>query len=428
MKYARLIQQCKYDLETWDKKGNLGDCIQNLAVENLYKEMGIENLLKINRDEILKYNGEKAILPMQGWFGNIHGIFVAKWSKNVITVFVGFHLNDYQNCRERFFEDKIYEQMKNFEPIGCRDRSTRDFLKNLGVDAYFSGCLTLTFPKREKEPVNGKVFLVDISEDVKTKIPREIRDCAEEISHNYHFKKYPVTFDEANEFENVAKKLLEKYKTEAKLVITPRIHCAMPCIAMGIPVIFINKDVENCRLDVLNGIIPKYSPEDMSLIDWNPKAPDIKDLKFLIKENAKLRILNKADKNLLELLNKKTEELYKIGQKFTSNSHKHLLKQIKDNNKIIFWGASLFLKNFLAKYKIKNSNILGIVDKNINLQGTNIGAYEIFEPEKLAELKPDVVICSIRNNHECIYPQIQKYFQKNYPNIKLLSDIFEWKG
>ena len=116
----------------------------------------------------------------------------------------------------------------------------------------------------------------------------------------------------------------------------------------------------------------------MSLIDWNPKAPDITDLKFLIKENAKLRILNKVDKNLLELLNKKTEELYKIGQKFTSNSHKHLLKQIKDNNKIIFWGASLFLKNFLAKYKIKNSNILGIVDKNINLQGTNISAYEIF--------------------------------------------------
>ena len=36
-------------------------------------------------------------------------------------------------------------------------------------------------------------------------------------------------------------------------------------------------------------------------------------------------------KSRLEELNKKTEELYKIGQKFTSNSHKNLLKQIKDN-------------------------------------------------------------------------------------------------
>lgn len=426
MKFARLIQQYKYDLTTWNKKGNLGDCIQNLAVENLYKEMGIENLLKINRDEISKYNGEKVILPMQGWFGNVHGVFAAKWSKDVIPVFIGFHLNDYQNCREQFVEDKIYEQMKNFEPIGCRDRNTRDFLKNLGVNAYFSGCLTLTFPKREKEPANGKIFLVDIPEDVKTKLPSEIRDSAEEISHNYYFKKYPVTFDEANEFENAARKLLEKYKTEAKLVITPRIHCAMPCIAMGIPVILINKNVENCRLDVLDGIIPKYSPSDISIIDWNPKAPDIEELKLLIKENAKLRILNKVDKNLLEQLNKKTEELYKIGQKFTSNTHKHLLKQIKDNNKIIFWGASLFLKEFLTKYHIKNSNILGIIDKNTNLQGTNIGAYEIFAPEKLAELKPDVVICSIRNNHECIYPIVKEFMEENYPNIKLVENIFEW--
>ena len=94
--------------------------------------------------------------------------------------------------------------------------------------------------------------------------------------------------------------------------------------------------------------------------------------------------------------------------------------------KIIFWGASLFLKKFITKYKIKNSNILGIVDKNTNLQGTNIDAYEIFAPEKLAELKPDVVICSNKNNHECIYPIVKEFMEENYPNIKLVENIFEW--
>ena len=34
-------------------------------------------------------------------------------------------------------------------------------------------------------------------------------------------------------------------KNEAKLVITPRIHCAMPCIAMDIPVILIIKNIAN---------------------------------------------------------------------------------------------------------------------------------------------------------------------------------------
>ncbi|WP_264821067.1 polysaccharide pyruvyl transferase family protein [Acinetobacter schindleri] len=33
--------------------------------------------------------------------------------------------------------------------------------------------------------------------------------------------------------------MLEKYST-AKLVITSRIHCALPCLAMGTPVIYIN--------------------------------------------------------------------------------------------------------------------------------------------------------------------------------------------
>jgi hypothetical protein len=34
-------------------------------------------------------------------------------------------------------------------------------LTRLGVDAFFSGCLTTTFEKRETEPLAGKIFLVD---------------------------------------------------------------------------------------------------------------------------------------------------------------------------------------------------------------------------------------------------------------------------
>lgn len=424
MKYARIIQQYKYDLKTWDKQGNLGDCIQNLAVENLYREMGIENLLKINRDEINEYTGEKAILPMQGWFGNVHGVFSANWSKNIIPAFVGFHLNDYQNCRERFVKEKIYERMKEFEPIGCRDRNTRDFLKKLGVDAYFSGCLTLTFPRRKIEPQEGKIFLVDISNKVKAKLPAEIMDCAEELSHMRYFKEYPVTLKEAFEFENVARKLLEKYRNEAKLVITSRIHCAMPCTAMGIPVILINDDIESGRLDVLDKIIPKYDSEDISDIDWNIKAPDIEELKFLIKENAKLRILGKVNNELLAKLNKKTEELYKRGQKHVPSVYKKLLKQINKNKKIVFWGASLFLEDFLTKYNIENANILGVVDRNINVQGTELNAYMVYSPEKIAELRPDIVICAIKNNHEHIYPMVEMFLKQKYPDIELVQDIF----
>lgn len=316
MKYARIIQQYKYDLRTWNCNGNLGDCIQNLAVENLYKEMGINELVKVNRDDIANYKGEKVILPMQGWFGNVHNVFPANWSKDIHPIFVGFHLNNYCNCRENFISRNVHKKIKEFEPIGCRDRNTRDFLQKLGINAYFSGCLTLTFPKRKKEPTNGKIFLVDVPEETIEKLPEKIKNNAERVTHNYKYREYPVTKEEAEEFENCARQLLETYKNEAKLVITPRIHCAMPCIAMGIPVILIIKDIENCRLDVLDGIIPKYSPEDISIINWNPKAPDIEDLKVLIKENAKSQILGKPNADVLEKLNKKTENLYKSRKNY----------------------------------------------------------------------------------------------------------------
>jgi len=39
----------------------------------------------------------------------------------------------------------------------------------------------------------------------------------------------------------LSEEILSYYKDNAKLMITSRFHCAMPCIAMGIPVIFFGK-------------------------------------------------------------------------------------------------------------------------------------------------------------------------------------------
>lgn len=68
-----------------------------------------------------------------------------------------------------------------------------------------------------------------------------------------------------------------------------------------------------------------------------------------------------------------------------------------DDKRIIFWGASLFLENFIKKYRIKNKNIVGIIDKNPAKQNTTIGNYFCFSPEKLKELNVDMLIISIVN-------------------------------
>src|SRR5699024_11247334 len=57
--------------------------------------------------------------------------------------------------------------------------------------------------------------------------------------------------EEGYRFE-LAEQTLRKY-AEAKLVITSRIHCALPCLALGTPVIFLNYgldfDISSCRLE-----------------------------------------------------------------------------------------------------------------------------------------------------------------------------------
>src|SRR5205085_10361521 len=51
---------------------------------------------------------------------------------------------------------------------------------------------------------------------------------------------------------SVAEDFLKKYAT-AKLVVTSRLHCALPCLAFGTPVIFIHfgfkNEYDSCRLE-----------------------------------------------------------------------------------------------------------------------------------------------------------------------------------
>lgn len=320
MKYGRTINQYKYKMQKrpgdnlWPRDGNLGDPIQSLAVENIYAKAGINELLHINRDDIKFFDGENCQLVMQGWFGDYADNFPLPWSENIKPIFIGFHLSTINHTRERFTREKIYEKMKPYEPIGCRDRNTRDFLRKLGVNAYFSGCMTLTFEQRKEEPQNGKTFIVDLDKRASDRLPEDIKRNGDfSITHFYYWNEYPVSKKGAEEFEIYAKNVLQRYKTEAKLIITSKIHVAMPCIAMGIPVIFITDSPENERFDVLSGIIPIYSYKDIKYINWKPELADISKLKRAIEKNAIAAIKGQAQAETVAELEKISNELKPIS-------------------------------------------------------------------------------------------------------------------
>lgn len=259
------------------KTFNIGDYIQSLAAKQFLPKVDDY----INREELASFKGEKTKLIMNGWFTHNASNWVP--SESILPLMISFHIN---NTAAPFMLDKRgLEFLKHNQPIGCRDYFTVELLKDNGIDAYFSGCLTLTldtykvnddlreddiyivdplygFPNKDRIFHNKKTLIKSIlNKDIfalndRSRFMQEI--FSEELLKNSIYIKQELpanTYSDEEKF-SMAEDLLHKY-ARAKLVITSRIHCALPCLALGTPVIYLNgfdSFVDSCRLDGLNDL------------------------------------------------------------------------------------------------------------------------------------------------------------------------------
>jgi hypothetical protein len=214
---------------------NIGDEIQTLAVR--------QHLLTIDgyidRDELDEASGAPFAVVMQGWFTKRSETFPP--APCIRPVWVGFHLGSH--CADVLRSDTVRAHFVATGPIGCRDEATATLLGDKGIDAFVSGCMSTTFPLRPAPPGDGRVYLVDTAG---IPLPERLRSGTR------------VTHQGAEWWSQEAKRLLarnvlDEYRQHASLVVTPRLHCALPCIAMGIPVVFVG-DPEDKRLDPVRGL------------------------------------------------------------------------------------------------------------------------------------------------------------------------------
>lgn len=297
MKFANLLCDGKMfnvvsdylDKEYNNRSINLGDYIQVLSIENLYRYMGIEEdeIVRISMTEIKNYDGEKIILPFNliidsHYFFDEDGLAI---SKKIIPIFLGITFNNFN------FSKKTLQYLKTYEPIGCRDEKTMRELQTHGIKSYLNGCMTLTLGhKNEKRVIHKKrkVFFIDAPESLKEHVPDNLKENAIFLENEYY-----------SNLENLlGKKTLtdfieehyEKIILEASLVVTSRFHVAVPCLAWKIPVI-LAKDFIDHRFAWLDKFIPLYDLNDFDKINWNPSCIDIDWIKVAMLENAKIRIL-----------------------------------------------------------------------------------------------------------------------------------------
>lgn len=259
---------------------NVGDSMQSLAVRSLVQQLGFapDEVVEVNRDTLRHYDGPPLQVIMNGVFYD--------WSfptpPQVQPVFVGISVKAATVGR---FQDYF----RRHQPIGCRDHATCDAFLALGIEAFVSGCLTLTLPPRPNASTGGKVLLVYGSgagafpSAVLRRMPPEVADASEFVFQRLPMFVHPLDDARRAECERFAAGLLERYATTARLVVTPLHHAAAPCMAMGIPVI-ICRDQNDPRFSFLGELTPIYTADRFAAIEWDPAPVDLNRVRLRLTE------------------------------------------------------------------------------------------------------------------------------------------------
>ena len=208
--------------------GNIGDEVQSIAAAHFLPHINV----LVPRDQEVNVDDNTTVIMNAFWPEN--SWLVRSWSK-VHPIQVSMHIAYFLS---KSFPNKIERKKNAFLKhgvVGTRDTDTLKFLNKLGIQAKMTGCLTLFYQNPFSDmPRLNSIYLVDVGAGTQKLFPSHLLHNTTKVNHG-------VSRSSKKGIDRYAYayKLIEKY-ARAKLVITTRIHCALPCVALGTPVIFLN--------------------------------------------------------------------------------------------------------------------------------------------------------------------------------------------
>ena len=351
-----------YGLIVYKDTENIGDDVQSYVATKYLPRIDYI----IDRDNITSFvpkEKEPVVAFMNAWWMNKK--FNWPPSPYIYPKMISMHFTHYDTIyhidQKHITNGYGKEYLKRYEPIGCRDTYTRDLLKKNGVNAYFSGCMTLTLNKFDDIKKEDDILVVDVKDEIYKKISELTDKKIERITNNLDSKEHSKLKWKKR------KKKVEAYLKKiqkASLVITPRLHCALPSLALETPILFIDYSLNNDRTgdflrlldivkeeEVLNGKIkyainnPKKNKKDYLKIrkklekecfDFinnldeqeinNIKLPDVNDYKeFVRRSEFQKNLLLESFNTINDLYNKEiknSQEAWKISNEGWSNYEK----------------------------------------------------------------------------------------------------------
>jgi hypothetical protein len=269
-KIARPVPQ-RFGVFKYDHTPNLGDEIQSVAASRLLPQVDYY----IEREEMHRFEAtESVFLLANGWY--IHNCAAFPPADRIRPFYISVHFTS-----ESLFSPAAIAHLKEHGPIGCRDPYTLRAMRQHGIEAYVSGCLTMTLEPREAAKRTDAVYIVDVNDSLLRRIPEKIRQSAVRLTHAPTERLSKQKFAQAG-------RLLELYAT-ARLVITGRLHCALPCLALKTPVVLLHPNRRDRRFGAIAPFLPVHDAQSDN-IDWQPGSPDVAEHARRLRELCRIAI------------------------------------------------------------------------------------------------------------------------------------------
>jgi len=236
---------------------NIGDDIQTVAGLSRFASL---NINFIDRDSYwLHWSPEPLWLIANGWYTHHitmtnHGVVEPSECKSyynfppitssINPIFLGVHLAT-GNALTTQAKILLKEHCDlNNCLIGARDHWTMKFLADALVPSFFSGCPTLGLGKYFEHGNLPREELI---------VFNDIPPGCSEIALSKFPDLHPVYTTQYSKSKGSQRDAIERAEcyiklfARSKLVITSRLHTALPCVALGTPVIFVHSILNHKR-------------------------------------------------------------------------------------------------------------------------------------------------------------------------------------
>jgi len=280
---------------------NLGDDVQSLAAAQFLPRID----LFIDRDnprvpshlknELGDNTGIKVI--MNGWYT----LKPLSWIPDpmIKPLLVSFHIHP--PLVDLFLRrNSVKEYLKRNGPIGTRDLYTYEILTKRDIAAFFSGCLTLTLDyKYTFDNMHEYIFVTDLNEKIvntiktflngkkiivfsqnlfrstsESLLPDKVKKIIKRVLGEANYSLLSIVsynlFDIHKEHAtNFIERLYlaEKFISligQSQLVVTSRLHTALPALAFRKPVVFVNDNISDPRFSGYRNFLYRFTSKNFA--------------------------------------------------------------------------------------------------------------------------------------------------------------------